>query len=156
MANIKEFSISGVVSFDWISGMNGEDAAMLGRLVLSPSTGVDITYGKQPTFQRNEHGGETAMYEVWISGHEALRYPTLGHLAYLVQSNGILHEAKARDIEDGDGTFEPLEPTRLPEAGGKALVERLLDDVEVELTGHERDYQERMAVVQEARRLVGV
>lgn len=102
MANIKEVHIQATVPFNLFDSdvMPAEDAAFVARLLLAPSMGLQYRWEFRALVQ-NENGGQTSMYTLAIEGREALRFESIKRLVGVFRKvGGILHEARARDIED--------------------------------------------------------
>ena len=108
MSNIKRVRIVADVPFDYLDwrpdgdGLPAEEAAFLAATLLGPSIGLTWRY-THAGFIPNDHGGQTAMYRLSITGKEALPWPYMKRLAMaLKQSSPLarLHIAEAKDIEN--------------------------------------------------------
>jgi hypothetical protein len=67
MANVKTIGIVADVPFDCLDRLGPDDAAMLARWLLSLTVNLAYTYAPAG-FEPSQHGGETAIYRLEITG----------------------------------------------------------------------------------------
>lgn len=115
MSNVKEVEIIAEVPWDWASRLPGIEAAQFAGLFLNPVIGVHLNQSSIG-YVPNSHGGQTHMYRITISGHEALNFRFLDRLTTALASVGTVTDAWARDDEN-DGDWEPLSDTYSPTGG---------------------------------------
>lgn len=114
MANIKELDITATVPWDWASKLPDSEAALFAGLLLNPVIGVTLNQ-RDVGYVPNEHGGQTATYEVSIGGREALGWPMLDRMVAALGSVGEVTAAFARDVQwDDSGEWSPLDAWDAP------------------------------------------
>lgn len=97
MSNVKHVTITGTVPFDL--GQNEDLLKMVGG-IHTPSFGLTLSYGKKVESVRNEHRGETAMYEFGLYGQEAMSFDFLERFITLVKIvGGTIARTDVFDLE---------------------------------------------------------
>lgn len=97
MSNVKSVNIVALVPFNWMDNMEAEEASFVGKTLLTPSIGIDISF-TDAGFRKHE-GGQTAMYLAKIQGHEALRWEWFDHLRGIIEKVGDVGVWEVVDIE---------------------------------------------------------
>ena len=84
MSNVKYLELEALVPFDWLERVGGEACATFARVLLSPTIGLKIKYGDRgliPHYRPRDHpNGRTAVYQVTITGQEALSWSMIESL----------------------------------------------------------------------------
>lgn len=112
MANTKNITISGKIPFT--CDQHHYMRSYLG-MMNAPSFGLRITYGRNPSYVRNNHGGETAVYDFQITGQEAVSGPWIeGLLQAIIDCGGSALYVGVQDI-DGPQTLHYTIPQARPE-----------------------------------------
>jgi len=108
MSNIHALSITGSVPYDWASKLTPDEAQIIAAYFLGPSIGVKLKFGKRWYGPRNEHNGQTAMYEFTIDGEEALRTEAIIAITNVFRRVGIVTTAVSRDVENSYPLFRDI------------------------------------------------
>ena len=112
MANTKNIVVNGKIPFNCDQHFNMQ--LYLG-MMNGPCFGLKITYGRNPSYVRNNHGGETAMYDYQITGQEAVSGPWIeGLLQAIIDCGGSALYVGVQDI-DAPQTLHYTVPQVRPE-----------------------------------------
>lgn len=99
MSNIKRVKVRGTLPFNFYED---HELAIKVAQIVSPSVGLTLTFGRHATMERNQHGGQTAMYEFTIVGEEALAFGWMRSLeASITRVGGVIRESVCHDLEAG-------------------------------------------------------
>lgn len=100
MSNVKSVSISGEVSFCWLTEISAEDGAFMARVLLGRG-GLSLSYTGAERYVGNEHGGKTAMLGIRIEGTEAIPGGAIDRIVRILRTVGSVSGAESRDLENG-------------------------------------------------------
>jgi hypothetical protein len=105
MSNVKHVEITGSARFDL-----HEDPKMMEWLGVmnTPTYGLRIKWAGAATYEKNEYGGMTAMFNYHISGAEAVAFDALDQLVAALKRAGTVSYAITIDIEAGGGPINLL------------------------------------------------
>lgn len=98
MSNVKSVDLEAKVEFCWMDEMEDEDAAFLAKTFFTPSIGLKVSF-KRDGMVPNEHGGRTAMYQVLVTGSEALSWGYLDKLEGIFKKYGKNVTMNVLDLE---------------------------------------------------------
>jgi hypothetical protein len=100
MSNVKAIEVTARVPYNWASELSEEDGAFFAGLFLNPVSGLRLDQ-RDAGYVDNDHGGRTSMYDLHISGTEALAYPAIERLLAALNGAGEVTDANAIDLEAG-------------------------------------------------------
>ncbi len=99
MANVKRIEVEAVVPFNYLEHLRDKEKAILAEWFLAPSLGVRLTFAPAG-YEPSDHGGQTALYRLTVSGEEAVRFATFDLLVTTLKRAGArVSVAECVDVE---------------------------------------------------------
>lgn len=110
MSNVKEVYLLVEVPFNLFDDpmhggkLEADDFSFFCRMFLSPSGGIKWTSNGRTRWEDNKNGGQTAIDQVVIEGHEAVSFKALERLVGCIKKvGGNVLQGWGVDIEDRSG-----------------------------------------------------